>query len=424
MKRETYLSTFLIAFIAGQLGCSSGEHGQDASSTTDEDLIAFAGSEQESDSVLGDDSRGADSHEAELPLVDPDLNPGSATIDGAIARDLENDSWDIPGQGSEFAGPPLDPKDGPESAEDCIAARVERGNPTEGEARCFYGDDPDIPAARIDQVVEVVDGEEWVHIRLTLNPNFVDNSYGETAVGWGGQGDEGEQATVGDADMPAGEADDEMEAKLPKGDKPKKRKTGHTFKDLVGSDHAEIKITDSAGDVVLHFKIDYLSEDASAVSGYSSLGVNGGDGKLIEGDASWIVAWTTALDRNFNACGLDGYTESSPLPASGTDSEGEEPYWDYRVVYDVWVSGDAFGDEEFGEAYIEYVHASPSKGENNSVDVVPGDCPPDDAPPREDPPKDDTPPDTDGAGGSPGMDDGDGGSGGDDSTPPRVDVAR
>jgi hypothetical protein len=94
------------------------------------------------------------------------------------------------------------------------------------------------------------------------------------------------------------------------------------------------------------------------------------------------------------------------------------------VGYDVWVSGDAFGEVEFGEAFIEFVHASPSKGENNSVDVVPGDCPPDETPPQEDPPEDDTPPDMGGAGGSPGMDDGDGGSGGGDSTSPRVDVAR
>ena len=51
--------------------------------------------------------------------------------------------------------------------------------------------------------------------------------------------------------------------------------------------------------------------------------------------------------------------------------------WDYRVVYDIWVKRSAFGAVGFGEALIDAVHASPSKSDDNTIDVTPDDCPPD-----------------------------------------------
>ena len=69
----------------------------------------------------------------------------------------------------------------------------------------------------------------------------------------------------------------------------------HTFKDLVGSDHAEFKLSDADGKLVLHFKEDYISQLASAPSGYASLGVIGGEGRMLAGDARDIVAASTSL---------------------------------------------------------------------------------------------------------------------------------
>jgi hypothetical protein len=206
---------------------------------------------------------------------------------------------------------------------------------------CFYGDD-ETPAASIEWVVETAEDDELVHIRLTLDPTFADNSYGEDQVGWGEDG-----------------AKD------------------HKLKDLVGSDHAQMQLTDGDGEVVLEFKVDYISEDDSAPSGYATQGVDGGDGKMITGDRDAVVAVSTSLDRNFNLCGLDEYQESSPPTDEDLSTSVQAPDWVYRIVYDVWVERSAFGDAGFGEALIEKVHASPSKAGENSVEVTPDDCPPD-----------------------------------------------
>jgi hypothetical protein len=106
--------------------------------------------------------------------------------------------------------------------------------------------------------------------------------------------------------------------------------------------------------------------------------VSGGDGKMLGGNASDLVAFSTSLERNFNACGLDKYTVDSPAtdklytPAVGAEA------WDYRVVYDVWVKAEAFGSAGFGKAVVDFVHASPSKSAGGpSSTVAEGPCPPD-----------------------------------------------
>lgn len=205
---------------------------------------------------------------------------------------------------------------------------------------CFFGDDPDQPAASIEWVVETASDDELVHVRLTLDPSFVDNSFGENQIGWD------------------------------------HRKKGRPLQDLVKSDHAEIMLTDANGEVILAFKVDYISEDDSVASGYSSLGVTGGDGEVITGDAADVVEVSTSLDRNFNACGLSQFAVDSPASNSVFEPSMEAPEWDYRVVYDVWVRRDAFGAAGFGQALIETVHASPSKGDDSTVEVTPGECPP------------------------------------------------
>jgi hypothetical protein len=154
-------------------------------------------------------------------------------------------------------------------------------------------------------------------------------------------------------------------------------KGGHTFKDLVGSGHAEFKLSDGAGTLVLHFKADYISPAASFRSGYASLGALGGDGKMLLGNASDVVAVSSSLERNLNQCLLSSFTVDSPATdANYTPSQGAET-WDYRVVYDVWVRKAAFGAAGFGSARVDFVHASPSKVGTSTVDVTPRKCPPD-----------------------------------------------
>lgn len=206
--------------------------------------------------------------------------------------------------------------------------------------QCFFDKNGDpVPAATLEQVLECVDGQDVVHLRLTFNPDFVDNTYGTGSIGW-----------------------------------PAKR--GHWFKDLVKSDHAELLIQDGNGDVVLQFKLDYISEDSSEPSGYGTLGVSGGDGSVSIGDAAWVLDTSTSLDRNLNERGYGSYTTDSPATDENFSPNPDTPEWDYRMVYEAWIDVAALGDNGFGGAFIEYVHASPSKGSSDTIEVEPGECPP------------------------------------------------
>jgi hypothetical protein len=274
---------------------------------------------------------------------------------------------------------PLEPSPIPEAIQDCF----------------FDKNDPTHLAATLEQVLECAEetDTDTVHIRLTFHPWFVDNTYGANAIGWGAD----------DAPMMAEEppmpGDEPM--MMPK---PRKGMGGHTFNDLVGSDHAEILFRDANGELVMQFKLDYLTADAASPSGYASLGVTGGEGKMIVGDAAHVVKWMTSQDRNLNERGYDSYTVDSPATDADYTPNTSTPEWDYRVVYEAWISLEAFGDGGFGGAEIEFVHASPSKAESNTIEVEPGECPPPpcpgtdpdvvcgENPPDEDPPDEDPPP--------------------------------
>jgi hypothetical protein len=255
----------------------------------------------------------------------------------------------FPGAGNAGAGDPISTGS---SAESCGPQQ-----PTDGAAAvtvvgpewadCYYiNSDHGTPAAIVERVIEVVQGVELIHIRLTLNPAFVDNTYGVNAVGWDG--------TVTDAGKPG--------------------KSGHKFGDLVGSDKAEFVLTDANGNVIFDFFLDYISVDASSPSGYGSLCVSGGDGKMVVGDAAAIVACTSSLDRDMNACGYGSYTVDSPATDKNYTPNPDAPNWDYRVVYDVWIKKSAFDPAGFGQATISYVHASPSKVGDNTLPVALGAC--------------------------------------------------
>jgi len=209
------------------------------------------------------------------------------------------------------------------------------------------------PLAVIEQELVQYNGVDAVHLRIVFDPAFVDNTYGTSAHGW---------------------------------------MRNHNFKDLVGSDHAEVQMFDAAGGLTLEFDLDYISVDANAPCGYSCLGVDGGDGKMLVGDRAAILGWSSSLDRNLNERGYC-LTTDSPITDDNCTPDPAAPEWDFRVVYEVWVALSAFDPNSFGSAYMSFVHASPSKAADNTIDTVPGECPcteidPNDCAPQNPPPGD------------------------------------
>ena len=218
---------------------------------------------------------------------------------------------------------------------------------------CFEGPEdptPETPSAVIEQVIEEKDGVAYVHIRITFDPTFTDNTYGEGACcGWG-------------------------------------QNRGHTFvSDLTKSDHTELRLTNGDTETVMEFKVDLVSPEAEGTcKGFDSLGVNGGDGSMITGDPAHILAVATSSSRNINGCGYCDNAACAPSGDCTVDSPAtddmftanpETPNWDYRIVYEAWIALDAFGDSGFGQAYITYTHSSPGKGVD-TINVGGTPCPP------------------------------------------------
>ncbi|HKY34757.1 MAG TPA: hypothetical protein VJN18_02355 [Polyangiaceae bacterium] len=259
------------------------------------------------------------------------------------------------GSGSGFR--PLTTGCGPDTATQCTGECEQMGgDPGVTVVRppvtlCFAGEGdltPDDPAVVIEQVIEELNGVAYVHIRITFDPAFVDNTYGEGACcGWS-------------------------------------EKRGHTFnKDLTNSDHTELLLTNGDAETVMHFKIDLITADPAADCGYATQGVTGGDGLVLVGNAEDVLAASTSLDRNINGCGYCQNDACAPSGDCTVDSPATDdnytpnagtPNWDYRQVYEVWISLDAFGASGFGQGYITYTHASPAKG-TDTLMVEPTPCP-------------------------------------------------
>jgi hypothetical protein len=266
----------------------------------------------------------------------------------------------FPGAGT-TAGLPLIPGTDPSTSRDCAGNPAVVTRPTKvttQTTQCYYDTvvtTTSTPSATVEQIIETVNGRRLVHLRITFDPGFVDNTYGTNAIGW-----KTSAPVVDGGKMP------------PMPPKPGK---GHAFKDLVGSDHVELKLFDGAGQLALHFKLDYVSEDASRPCGYGTLGVTGGDGKMLVGSASSVLAVATSIDRNLNGCGYC-YTEDSPATDAAYTPNPAAPRWDFRVAYEVWLDAAAFGAAGPGDFLLENVHASPSKAASNTITVKKGVCPP------------------------------------------------
>lgn len=309
---------------------------------------------------------------------------GSATTGGQNSNSSSTPTRGFNGAPGTTGFVPLSSGCGPSTRLDCSAqCQARDGDSTvlrPPAALCFVSDvdpTPSDPIALIEQVIEEIEGQRLVHLRVTFDPAFVDNTYGSNAVGWdhgatlggtSGVGGGAAGGSSGAAPMPDGKVGG-------MGMKPGPGKSGHTFDDLVGSDHVELKLTDGNGATVLDFKLDYITAQNAAKCGYANLGVSGGEGKMITGSSSAIVSATSSLDRNLNGCGYC-LTEDSPATDANYTVNSQYPNWDYRVVYEVWLRLDDFGSAGFGQAYIDFVHASPSKLDDNTAVVEPGPCPP------------------------------------------------
>lgn len=191
------------------------------------------------------------------------------------------------------------------------------------------------PIAIIEHEFVTFMGVDAVHISIVFDPSFADNTYGANAIGW----------------------------------------NKHSFGDLVGSDHAEVSVLDSQGSLVLQFNLDYITADSTAPCGYSCLGVDGGDGKMLLGPREAILGYTSSLDRNLNERGYCQYTTDSPATDANCTPNPAAPNWDFRVVYEVWIALSFFNPNPFGSAYMSFVHASPSKLSTNTVETQPEECP-------------------------------------------------
>ncbi len=203
-----------------------------------------------------------------------------------------------------------------------------------GEAQYFWGTLGGVeqPLVKITHAISA----DVVDIEVVFSPYFVDNTYGENAIGWGSK--------------------------------------GHTFKDLWHSDHVALGLQNGAGDTVFSGKLDLISASTKAESGYACLGPFGGEGAIYKGNPSDIVSFGNSLDDNLNYFGYNFQTDS-PKTDETYKVNPDYPYWQYYVVYRLTLKRSAFGTSGFGKATMTSVHASPSKDREGTIMVVEKDPP-------------------------------------------------
>jgi hypothetical protein len=132
----------------------------------------------------------------------------------------------------------------------------------------------------------------------------------------------------------------------------------HRFSDLVNSDQVTFSVKDGTGKEVLRFQQDYISKISTGV--YRSLGPEGGDGKMIVGSATSIVAYGSSLEENLAKAPFAG--DPDYLIDSGDPAQG----WDIYMRYWFVVNIPSFG----GVAVIDQ-HNSPPKSGAESFQPTP-----------------------------------------------------
>ena len=153
------------------------------------------------------------------------------------------------------------------------------------------------------------------------------------------------------------------------------RKKGHSLKDLLNSDHIEVRLYDDGGGLALDFFLDYATQDRKTGE-VLNLGVEGGDGRMVSGDAGHVLASASSLTWNYNLASPSYPSNDSTSPErvptntydAGTAADPDSP-WIYEIVYEWAVSKAAFNGSELGDIQILQVHNSPLKSKDNPTPI-------------------------------------------------------
>ena len=177
---------------------------------------------------------------------------------------------------------------------------------------------------------------EDVYFNFIQPTSLVDNSYGANSVGWG-------------SNAPSGK--------------------NHNFKDLLGSDSAELVFYDSSSNKVLNTQIDYIEGNGSGPY-YARVENESVTGAVINVASSLQWNWQQFGSTNPE---LFGNNSSSPLTGSNTTYDVTDPAlsdWIFDVIYEFQISGSLFSDQdrfELSQLSFEVVHDSPNKIGRNKV---------------------------------------------------------
>jgi len=176
---------------------------------------------------------------------------------------------------------------------------------------------------------------EDIYAALKLPVTLVDNSYGDNSIGW---------------------EDDAASGKH------------HNFDDLTDSDGAEFELFNNHGESLLHFEIDYFSEDNGSY--FSEISVSDEDNL---DNLEFVTDFATSMEYNFNTLNL-ALTEDSPeADLEYNVLNSTQSHWVFETIYEVKIDGDIFGTNEFGWMNIPVVHASPNKiGKNKAYIEITG----------------------------------------------------
>lgn len=188
----------------------------------------------------------------------------------------------------------------------------------------------------------------WLHqdgdlfVAFALPKSLVDNSYGSTAIGWGGN---------------------------------------HKFQQLVGSDDARFVFKDTGGATLFDVTMDYLhglgnkQEDPPYVGGKP-----GKQFEVTTGHPDDVLFAATSLAYNWDTLGGTNpgfFGKDSNSPAADPDyGNPTVPGWLYEVMYEFQIDSEVFLGSTIDLASeasvtIPLVHASPNKiGKNKVEDFV------------------------------------------------------
>jgi len=191
-------------------------------------------------------------------------------------------------------------------------------------------------------------GELWRHqdaagnlyVALIQPTSIIDNSYGDTRIGWGSK----------------------VHEFLGKGGQ-----------SLYGSDKAEISIRDSLGTLLFEFDMDYIAMQKTGVPAgtnpYVSAGVlensqgptyDQSQGKVDFGDKSYMMEWATSQQYNMNTYYSSFIVDSPAADSNYNVTNPADSDWIFEVIYEFKIAGSALGGYT-GDFFIDVLHDSPNK---------------------------------------------------------------